>query len=266
MCINEGAPRRVSLGILALQGAFEEHEACFRSLPEELVRQLDIRQVRTVPELEACDSLVIPGGESTTMKIIAGTDTFMDSLRRYVLGGKATDGTSRPAHPVWGTCAGCILLSRAVVNGKGGGGGLSGDAGLVTEAKRCKYGDQIGGIDISSCRNFFGRQTESFEAPVTSDDPTLDADAAGRRAFDNFPAVFIRAPAILDVGEGVRVLARVRHPSRAAALDDDRGAVVAAASDMAMVTCFHPELVTDLRVHQYFVEEFVLKKATATAA
>eukprot|EP00971_Amphidinium_carterae_P150348 2980804-Amphidinium_carterae.1 len=103
---------RRRLGILALQGAFEEHEASFRRLPAETLEQLDIIQVRTIAELDSCDALVIPGGESTTMKIIAGTDLFMDHLRAFVHG-RTVDGkpATAPRRPVWGTCAGCILLS-----------------------------------------------------------------------------------------------------------------------------------------------------------
>jgi len=195
------------------------------------------------------------------MKIIAGGDSFMECLRAYVHGGKGSDGQVRPPRPVWGTCAGCILLSDKVVNGHGGGGGLAGVAGMEAEAKRCKYGEQVRGLDVSTCRNFFGRQTESFEAPVLSEDPTCAEDAAGRAAFAEFPAVFIRAPAILEVGEGVRVLARIRHPARAE--EDEGSAIVAAASDRVMVTCFHPELAQDCRIHQYFVEKFVLGHTSA---
>jgi len=248
-----------TLGILALQGAFEEHEASFQRLPKAALERLRIVQVRTCAELDACDALVIPGGESTTMKIIAGMDGFQATLRAYVHGGEGSDGVSRPPRPVWGTCAGCILLSDTVVNGAGGGGGLAGQCGLESETKRCKYGEQVGGLAVSTCRNYFGRQTESFEAPVSADDAAGSPDEAVRRAFADFPAVFIRAPAILSVGEGVRVLARVQHPAREATAEAPGGAIVAAASDRVMVTCFHPELAQDSRIHQYFVENFVLQ-------
>lgn len=257
---EDAVPRSVpevrTLGILALQGAFQEHEECFRRLPESLLRRLKIQQVRSVQELDTCDALVIPGGESTTMKIIAGTDMFMELLRSFVHGGKGSDGEVRPPRPVWGTCAGCILLSDQVVNGLAGGGGMSFKSGVNTEAKRCKYGEQVGGLAVATCRNFFGRQTESFEAALLADDPTCAEDAAGLAAFKDFPAVFIRAPAIQEVREGVRVLARVMHPSKAE--EGEGSAIVAAASDHVMVTCFHPELAEDFRIHQYFVEKFVL--------
>lgn len=245
------APTTQRLGILALQGAFEEHAASFKQMPEAILNRLEIVQVRTSKELEECDALVIPGGESTTMKIIAGMDTLMDDLRTYVLGGKG-----RKPRPTWGTCAGCILLSENVINGYAGGGGAADKVGIESEAKRCKYGDPVGGLDISTCRNYFGRQSASFEAPTFPDPAEKEKGCV--EAFSEFPAVFIRAPAILKVGKGVRALARVRHPGWKPG-DGDDSAIVAAASDTTMVTCFHPELAPDCRIHQYFVDNFVLR-------
>ncbi|CAE7608727.1 PDX2 [Symbiodinium pilosum] len=210
---------RTNLGILALQGAFEEHEAMFKRLPAHLVDRLNIIQVRKMEELDTCDALVIPGGESTTMKIIAGTDEFMTHLRAYVRGGAGADGVERRPHPVWGTCAGCILLSEDVVNSIN-----QGDGTQFQPAKRCKYGDPIGGLDVATCRNFFGRQAESFEAAIEAAAPSE------QEAFDGFPAVFIRAPAILRTGDGVRELARVVHPT---ATGEKKGVTVAAESELS---------------------------------
>jgi 5'-phosphate synthase pdxT subunit len=246
------APTTQRLGILALQGAFEEHTHSFKQIPEELLKRLEIVQVRTSKELEECDALVIPGGESTTMKIIAGMDTLMEDLRVYVHG-----GNGRKPRPVWGTCAGCILLSDTVINGYAGGGGANDKVGIESLAKRCKYGDPVGGLDISTCRNYFGRQSASFEAP-TFPDPLMKEKGCDE-AFGGFPAVFIRAPAILKVGNGVKALARVRHPGWKPEDGNDDSAIVAAASSTVMVTCFHPELAPDSRIHQYFVENFVLR-------
>ncbi|CAJ1387669.1 unnamed protein product [Effrenium voratum] len=153
--------RRRTLGILALQGAFEEHEAMFKMLPSELLDQIQLVQVRKVQELDTCDALVIPGGESTTMKIIAGTDEFMTRLREYVRGGE------RKPRPVWGTCAGCILLSEDVVNT------VSRGDGQLQPAKRCKYGDPVGGLDVATCRNFFGRQAELRAAAEVGPGPLV---------------------------------------------------------------------------------------------
>lgn len=212
---------------------------------------MEIIQVRKSEQLDECDALVIPGGESTTMKIIAGTDEFMLQLKAYVHGGRGSDGVVRGARPVWGTCAGCILLSNNVVNSM-----KTGKGDQKEEVKRCKYGDPVGGLNVNTCRNFFGRQANSFEATLAAD----GGDEAGRQAFDGFPAVFIRAPAILLTGEGVRPLAKVEHPLATGRDDEDgKGIIVAAESDRILVTAFHPELVDDTRIHQYFVEKFVLK-------
>mmetsp|Transcript_26025 Transcript_26025/g.53484 ORF Transcript_26025/g.53484 Transcript_26025/m.53484 type:complete len:94 (+) Transcript_26025:3-284(+) len=82
-----------------------------------------------------------------------------------------------------------------------------------------------------------------------------------QRAFADYPAIFIRAPAILSTGSGVRSLARVQHPAFTGAKAPEEGVLVAAESDQILVTCFHPELSQDSRIHQYFVERFVLGRA-----
>lgn len=231
-----------TVGILALQGAFAEHELLFKALPKELLEQIEVVQVRTGAQLAACDALVIPGGESTTMKIVAGDNGacagFDQDLKNFVLG-----GVGRKPRPVWGTCAGCILLSEHTVDER---------PGVVTMAKKPRYGEQVGGLDIHTCRNYFGRQVASFEAPLLAS----DAEDSASEAFGNFPAVFIRAPAVLKVGEGVRVLARVRHPNA-----DEESVIVAAEANGMMVTAFHPELTGDSRIHRYFIERHVLTAA-----
>lgn len=262
--------RRV-LGLLALQGAFEEHEACFKRLPKDLQQQVQIVQVRKIEELDPCDALVIPGGESTTMKIIAGTDEFMEKLRTFVHGGAGADGVIRKPRPVWGTCAGLILLSDNVVNQ------MPGD---VIEPKRCKYGASVGGLNVSTCRNFFGRQANSFEASVQApaavavEEEDKEAADARYKAFADFPGVFIRAPAILKAGPGIRVLATVRHPAEAkiaaapeeASAPSEDGVIVAVESRQILVTCFHPEVTQDSRIHGYFIERFVLGQSGTQAA
>merc|ERR1712187_851577 len=87
-----------------------------------------------------------------------------------------------------------------------------------------------------------------------------------RKAFADFPSVFIRAPAILSTKAGARALARVRHPGASALASSEEGVIVAAESDQILVTCFHPELAQDSRIHQYFVERFVLGTVVETAA
>merc|ERR1712232_680382 len=151
---------------------------------------------------------------------------------------------------------GCILLSDVVVNTTERADGIAAETTDVAR-KRCKYGDQVGGLPASTCRNFFGRQAESFEACLTA---ARDCSASPTcwDTFEKYPAVFIRAPAILRLEEGACALACVQHPlASEQGLDSDR-VVVAAESKHVLVTCFHPELSSDSRIHRYFVERFVL--------
>ena len=155
----------IRLGVLALQGAFREHIAMLKRLNVEAV------EVRLAQELADLDGLIIPGGESTSMGLVAERWGLVEPLRRWVHGGK----------PTWGTCAGMILLAERATGQKLGGQAL------------------IGGLDVNVNRNYFGRQVDSFEAD-------LDVPALGDRPFH---AVFIRAPAITSVAEDVETLSTV---------------------------------------------------------
>jgi 5'-phosphate synthase pdxT subunit len=184
------------IGVLALQGAFREHIEALAKLGADTV------EVRLPEQLEGLDGLIIPGGESTTIGKLAVKYGLQEAIRRYAEAGK----------PVYGTCAGMILLSRDVGR----------DQPL------------LGVMDVKVERNAFGRQLDSFETD-------LDIPALGDQAF---PAVFIRAPKIESVGEGVQVLA---------SLPD--GTPVAARQGNMIVTAFHPELTADLRFHKYFLDQ-----------
>jgi len=155
----EAKRQYVRVGVLALQGDFAEHLAMLERL--EVVG----RAVRLPQELEGLDGLILPGGESTTIGKLAVAYHLVEPIRELIRAGK----------PVWGTCAGMILLARDVGR----------DQPL------------IGGMDIVVDRNAFGRQVDSFEATLTS--PVLGPEP--------FRAVFIRAPLIRSVGPGVEVLA-----------------------------------------------------------
>lgn len=154
-----------TVGVLALQGDVREHLATLAALD---VRPLAVRRPE---ELDACDGLVIPGGESTTMATLARIFDLLDPLRERV----------RAGLPVLGTCAGMILLADRV---------LDGAAGQET----------VGGLDVTVRRNAFGRQVDSFEGPLK----VVGLDAPVH-------AVFIRAPWVEEIGPGVEVLARVDH-------------------------------------------------------
>ncbi len=153
------------IGVLAMQGAFAEHVGHMRRVDAVVV---DAFEVRTVEQLDACDGLIIPGGESTTIARLLLAFDLMEPLRERVRGGL----------PVWGTCAGAIMLAKNV-------------PGLDRPS--------IGVMDISIERNAFGRQVDSFES---------DLEIA---AIDGGPlhAIFIRAPVITAVGPDVEVLARL---------------------------------------------------------
>ena len=187
----------LTIGVLALQGAFAEHVAMLERLGART------REVRLPSDLDALDGLIIPGGESTTIGKLLVAYGLLEPLRAL----------ATRDFPIYGTCAGTILLARDI-------GGL--DQPL------------LGTMDLTVERNAFGRQLQSFET---------DLRVAG---LDDRPfrAVFIRAPAIRGVGAGVEALA---------ALDD--GTVVAARQGNKLVSCFHPELTDDDRVHRLFLEQ-----------
>ncbi|MFN3762095.1 MAG: pyridoxal 5'-phosphate synthase glutaminase subunit PdxT [Anaerolineae bacterium] len=187
----------MKVGVLALQGAFIEHENVLVRLG---VRPVEVR----LPEhLEGLDGLIIPGGESTTMGILAQKWGLLEPLRAF----------ARSGRPVWGTCAGMILLAKEVVDGVPG-------------------QPILGLMDITVRRNAFGRQVDSFEADLEI--PALGAPP--------FHAVFIRAPVIEQVAPGVEVLA---------SLED--GTAVAVRQGHLLATAFHPELTGDVRFHRYFL-------------
>ncbi|MCL5958844.1 MAG: pyridoxal 5'-phosphate synthase glutaminase subunit PdxT [Chloroflexi bacterium] len=187
----------LTVGVLALQGAFREHLQALERLG---IRGL---QIRLPEQLAHVDALIIPGGESTTIGKLAVAFNLVDPLRQ-----RAVEGL-----PVLGTCAGMIILAKTTIQGY--------DQPL------------LGLMDISVQRNGFGRQIDSFETdlaiPVLGDRP--------------FRSIFIRAPYVERVGEGVSVLATLPD-----------GRIVSARENNLLVAAFHPELSDDLRFHQYFVE------------
>ncbi len=187
------APR---IGVLALQGDFQEHAAILESLGVEVV------EVRLPHQLEGVRGLIIPGGESTTIVKLIDAYDFRPALAEAVAGGMA----------VWGTCAGMIVLARQ-----------------LTEPEP----EPLGLMDIVVSRNWFGRQVDSFETDVL-----VDGVPGGP-----FHAVFIRAPSVRGYGPGVE---------RIATLPD--GTPVAVRSGKLIATAFHPELTSDARVHELFLE------------
>lgn len=195
-----------TIGVLAVQGDVREHLAALTRLGVEAI------SVRRPSELERCDGLVLPGGESTTMEKLARTFGLFDPLVQRL----------RDGMPAFGTCAGMILLADRIEDGA---------PGQTT----------LGGLDITVRRNAFGRQVDSFEGEVAFDG--LDRPVH---------AVFIRAPWVEEVGEGVEVLARVPEGEAA-------GRIVAVRQGRLLATSFHPEVSgpevgDDDRVHALFVD------------
>ena len=184
------------IGVLALQGDFAEHVSVLRQLGSEA------QEVRRPEELSGLDGLIIPGGESTTIARLMTEYDLAEPLRLL----------AQDSFPVWGTCAGMIVLAR--------------------QASDLEW-PTLAALDIVVRRNAFGRQVDSFETDLRV--PSLGVAP--------FHAVFIRAPAVDEVGDGVEVLAT---------LDDGR--VVAVRQGNALATAFHPELTADDRFHRYFLE------------
>lgn len=187
------------IGVLALQGAFAAHCERLDSLG------VQSRTVRTRAELSGVNALVMPGGESSTMSHLLMSSGLFEEIDDRISSGM----------PVFGTCAGMILLAHAILDGRS---------------------DQrsFDAIDIDVRRNAYGRQVDSFEDTIET-------------PFGGFHGVFIRAPRIERIGDGVEVLGR--HGDEAVLVR--QGSVLAAS--------FHPELVDDASLHKYFVEHLVEK-------
>ena len=279
----------LTIGVLALQGAFVEHIKLLRHAATDLLSrplpatvddpvkdptettitttaevsapshiEFEFIEVRTPSELAKCSALIIPGGESTSISIIAETHGLLEPLREFV---------KVQRRPTWGTCAGLILLSES--------------------ANRTKSTGQelIGGLDVRVLRNYFGRQVESFEADL--DLPFLGVDA------ERFHSVFIRAPVVekvLPSSEAVdqtedTVIAPARKattapveilgrlPGRAVALRDktttaedlgEDGDIVVVRQGNVFGTAFHPELTGDARIHAWWLQEVVKAASAAT--
>ncbi len=185
----------MNVGVLALQGDFLEHKGMLRGLGAQPV------EVRLPGQLDGLDALIIPGGESTTIGKLAVSYGLLEPLREFAR-----------QKPVWGTCAGMIMLARDIGR----------DQPL------------LGLMNITVNRNAFGRQVDSFETD-------LDVPALGP---EPFRALFIRAPLVTAVGDGVEVLARL-----------DGSSIVAVRQGHWLATAFHPELTGDSRFHRYFLRD-----------
>jgi 5'-phosphate synthase pdxT subunit len=186
----------MKIGVLALQGAFSEHIHMLGQLG------VDTAEVRLPKDLADLDGLIIPGGESTTIGKLAVMYQMLDPLRQFAVN-----------RPVWGTCAGMILMAKAI--------GV--DQPL------------LGIMDIVVERNAFGRQIDSFKEDLYVN-VLKNGDA------HPFPGIFIRSPRLVQTKGRAATIARLAD-----------GTPVAAIEDTLLATAFHPELTNDSRFHQYFL-------------
>ncbi|EME45046.1 hypothetical protein DOTSEDRAFT_70925 [Dothistroma septosporum NZE10] len=255
--------KQLTVGVLALQGAFVEHIKLLQQAAEhwtdsslgshhEGAKDVSFHflEVRTPEQLQKCDALVLPGGESTSISLIAERTGLLEPLREFV---------KVQRKPVWGTCAGLILLAESANKSKATGQEL------------------IGGLDVRVQRNYFGRQVESFEANL--DLPFLDSP---------FHSVFIRAPVVEKVLPSSKALSAESTPQvvlapakqatdapveilgrlsgRARAIRDrtttaedlgEDGDIIAVKQGNVFATAFHPELTGDERIHAWWLGEVV---------
>lgn len=192
------------VGVLALQGDFREHAHVLAKLGAA------VSLVRRPDELAAVDGLVIPGGESSVMDKLARTFGLQEPLKRAIEGGL----------PVYGTCAGLIMLADTVLDAIAG-------------------QQSLGGLDVVVRRNAFGSQNQSFETD-------LEIPALGDQPVH---AVFIRGPVVESVGAAATPLAT---------LDDGR--VVAVEQGNLIGTSFHPEITGEHRFHEYFLGKVLARR------
>lgn len=193
------APGEPTIGVLALQGDVAEH---VRAIGTAGGRPAAVRRAA---ELDAVDGLIIPGGESTTIWKLLEIFDLANPIRARISAGM----------PVFGSCAGMILLARRLTD--------------VASGQQT-----LGAIDMTVRRNAFGRQLDSFESDIT---------LAGLPG-PPLRAVFIRAPWVDEIGPGVEILAT----------EPAEGKIVAVRQGRALATAFHPELTQDNRVHKIFID------------
>lgn len=189
--------KNIKVGILALQGDFREHAEMLQKIGTETIL------IKLPKHLKSVDRLIIPGGESTTIGKLLALYGLLDPIRKRTQEGM----------PIWGTCAGAILMAKHIADG-------------LPNQNSLKL------MDITVRRNAFGSQLDSFEA-------NLKIKQIGTVPFH---VIFIRAPILESPGSNIEILAKI-----------DQKKIVAVKQGKMLATCFHPELTNDRRFHEYFL-------------
>jgi 5'-phosphate synthase pdxT subunit len=195
----------VIIGVLGLQGDIEENVAATSQALQELHIDGSIDMVRYPEEIEKIDGIILPGGESTVQSTLAAIQRSLPVIKKRISEGM----------PVLGTCAGMIMLSKRAYDR------------IVGDTKQ----KLIGNLDVVIERNAFGRQNDSFEAD-------LSLDMLGK---EPFKGVFIRAPAVSEIGKDVEVIGKLNNR------------IVAVKQKNIIGTAFHPELSGDSRMHRHLI-------------
>ena len=198
--------KSITIGVLGFQGDIEENIAATKQAFHEMQVEGSVELVRYPEEVEKVDGLILPGGESTVQSTLAAIQRSLPVIKKRISEGM----------PVMGTCAGMIMLSRRAFDR------------VVGDTKQ----KLMGNLDIVIERNAFGRQGDSFEVDLT-------INMLGKEAFKG---VFIRAPAVSEVGKDVEVIAKLNSK------------VVAVRQKNIIGTAFHPELSGDSRMHKHLVK------------
>jgi 5'-phosphate synthase pdxT subunit len=195
----------MTIGVLGLQGDIEENVAATSQALQELHINGSVNIVRYPDELEKIDGLILPGGESTVQSTLAAIQRSMPVIKKRISEGM----------PVLGTCAGMIMLSKRAYDR------------IIGDTKQ----KLLGNLDIVIERNAFGRQNDSFEAD-------LSLAILGKVPFKG---VFIRAPAVSEVGKDVEVIGKLNNR------------IIAVKHKNIIGTAFHPELSGDSRMHKHLI-------------
>ena len=211
-----GKKKSITIGVLGYQGDIEENVAATRQAFHEAQVDGSVELVRYPEDMERVDGLILPGGESTVQSTLAAIQRSLPIIKKHISEGM----------PVLGTCAGMIMLSRRAFDR------------VIGDTKQ----KLIGNLDIVIERNAFGRQGDSFESDLS----------IGMLGKESFKGVFIRAPAVTEVGKDVEVIAKFNNR------------IVAVKQKNIIATAFHPELSGDSRVHRHLVkmaDDFKHKKS-----